>query len=298
MAEFVIKLADDRGRMMEQTQAAATADELRARFTQAGYYVYSVKPKGIAIPGLSSRRKKVKLETFLVFNQQFLTLIRAGITILNAMDLLARRQKDLAFRAQLLDAAQRVRNGESVSSAFEAQETFPLIYVTTLMAGEKSGNLEEVLGRYLAFQRITLTFTKKLKASLVYPALLVVLVTCLFLFLIGFVVPRFAQLYDQIGSKLPTLTIIMLEMGRGLSTTSSTRCPSSPSSSTSSFAGPRPSAAPPSWTAFACACPSSATSGSSIRLHSSRELSRLCCRAASRWSRPFRPRPNPWAAAA
>jgi type IV pilus assembly protein PilC len=216
MAEFVIKLADDRGRMMEQTQAAATADELRARFTQAGYYVYSVKPKGMAIPGLSNRRKKVKLETFLVFNQQFLTLIRAGITILNAMDLLARRQKDLAFRAQLIDAAQRVRNGESVSSAFEAQETFPLIYVTTLMAGEKSGNLEEVLGRYLAFQRITLTFTKKLKASLVYPALLIVLVTALFLFLIGFVVPRFAQLYDQIGSKLPTLTIIMLEMGRGL----------------------------------------------------------------------------------
>src|SRR5580693_4419496 len=135
MAEFVIKLADDRGRMLEQTQAAATAEELRARFTQAGYHVFSVKPKGLSLPGLGSgRRKKVKLETFLVFNQQFLTLIRAGITILNAMDLLARRQKDLSFQAQLIDAAQRVRNGESVSSAFEAQETFPLIYVTTLMA--------------------------------------------------------------------------------------------------------------------------------------------------------------------
>jgi type IV pilus assembly protein PilC len=217
MAEFVIKLADDRGRMLEQTQAAATAEELRARFTQAGYHVFSVKPKGLSLPGLGSgRRKKVKLETFLVFNQQFLTLIRAGITILNAMDLLARRQKDLSFQAQLIDAAQRVRNGESVSSAFEAQETFPLIYVTTLMAGEKSGNLEEVLGRYLAFQRITLTFTKKLKASLIYPALLVTLVCGLFLFLIGFVVPRFAQLYDQIGTKLPTLTIIMLEMGNGI----------------------------------------------------------------------------------
>ncbi len=214
MAEFVIKLADERGRMLEQTQAAATADELRTRFTQAGYYVYSVKEKGVSLPGLNN--KKVKLETFLVFNQQFLTLIRSGLPILGSIELLAKRQKNLVFAAQLTDVAQRVRTGESISGAFQAQGSFPPIYVTTLMAGEKSGNLEEVLSRYLSFQRITLTFGKKLKGALIYPALLVCLVIGLFFFLIGFVVPRFAQLYDQIGSKLPTLTLFMLALGHGV----------------------------------------------------------------------------------
>ena len=215
MAEFVVKLADERGRILEQTHAAATADELRARFTQNGYYVYSVKTKGGKIPGLRAN-KKTKLETFLVFNQQFLTLIRAGIPILSAIELLSKRQKNPTFQAQLADVAVRVRTGESFSQAFGAQNAFPVIYVTTLMAGEKSGNLEEVLARYLSFQKITLTFTKKLKASLVYPVLLVVLVAALFLFLIGFVVPRFAQLYDQIGSKLPAITLIMLAMGNAI----------------------------------------------------------------------------------
>ena len=211
MTEFVIKLADERGRVQEQTHAAATAEELRARFTQAGYYVYSVKARGL-LGG--SAKKKVKLETFLVFNQQFLTLIRAGLPILGSLELLARRQKLPHFRAQLEDVAARVKTGESISAAFEAQGGFPLVYTTTLLAGERSGNLEEVLQRYLDFQRVSLTFRKKLKASLIYPALLIVMVIGLFIFLITFVVPRFAQLYDQLGMQLPALTMFLLELGK------------------------------------------------------------------------------------
>lgn len=211
MTEFVIKLADERGRVQEQTHAAATAEELRARFTQAGYYVYSVKARS-ALGG--SSKKKVNLETFLIFNQQFLTLIRAGLPILGSMELLARRQKDAHFRAQLEDVAARVKTGESISQAFEAQGGFPIVYTTTLLAGERSGNLEEVLQRYLDFQRVSLTFRKKLKASLIYPALLVVMVVGLLIFLISFVVPRFAQLYDQLGTHLPWLTLAMLQMGQ------------------------------------------------------------------------------------
>jgi type IV pilus assembly protein PilC len=213
--EFVVRLADERGRILEQTHAAATADELRARFTQSGYFVYSVKAKSGIIPGIA-KSKKTKLETFLVFNQQFLTLLKAGIPIMNAMELLTRRQKNPTFKAQLDDVQTRVRTGESMSQAFQAQNAFPMIYITTLQAGEKSGNLEEVLGRYLAFQKITLTFTKKLQASLIYPALLILLVTGLLVFLIGFVVPRFAQLYDQIGSKLPALTLLMIQAGNAV----------------------------------------------------------------------------------
>jgi type IV pilus assembly protein PilC len=209
MAEFVVKLADERGRVSEQVQAAASAEELRARFTQAGYLVYSVKPHGFR----SSMKKKVNLETFLVFNQQFLTLIRAGLPILGSLDMLAKGQKNATFAAQLADVTARVKTGESLSGAFTAQGGFPIIYTTTLLAGERSGNLEEVLGRYLAFQRISLTFRKKLQASLIYPALLILIVIGLFIFLISFVVPRFATLYDQIGTKLPTLTLMLLSLG-------------------------------------------------------------------------------------
>jgi len=210
MNEFVVKLADERGRVQEQTHAAATAEELRARFTQAGYYVYSVKPSSVLGGGA---KKKVKLETFLVFNQQFLTLIKAGLPILGSLELLAKRQKVAHFRAQLEDVAARVKTGESISQAFEAQGGFPLVYTTTLLAGERSGNLEEVLQRYLDFQRVSLTFRKKLKASLIYPALLVVMVIALFIFLITFVVPRFAQLYEQLGTHLPALTTFLLDLG-------------------------------------------------------------------------------------
>src|SRR5271170_5486138 len=208
MAEFVIKLADERGRVQQQVQSAATAEELHHRFTQAGYYVYSVKPRG-----LTGSRKKAKLETFIIFNQQFLTLIRAGLPILGSLEMLAKSQKNPAFSGQLQNVAARVRTGESISAAFEAQGGFPVIYTTTLLAGERSGNLEEVLGRFLSFQRISLTFTKKLKASLIYPAVLITLVFALFVFLISFVVPRFATLYDQIGSKLPPLTLALLAVG-------------------------------------------------------------------------------------
>ncbi len=214
MAEFVIKLSDERGHIQEQVHIANSAEELRHRFSQAGYLVYSVKPKGLV--GGSSNRKRVKLEPFLVFNQQFLTLIRAGLPILSSLEMLAKRQKAQVFRAQLEDVSARVRTGQSLSLAFEAQGGFPVVYTTTLLAGERSGNLEEVLGRYLAFQRISLTFRKKMIASLVYPVLLIVMVTVLLVFLISFVVPRFAALYDQIGNKLPLITVFMLALGKNI----------------------------------------------------------------------------------
>ena len=212
MAEFQVRLADERGRVQEQTHSAATGEELRARFTQAGYFIYSIKERGL-LAG-AGKAKKVKLETFLIFNQQFLTLIRAGLPILSAIELLARRQKLPNFREQLEDVATRVKNGESISEAFEAQGGFPIVYTTTLLAGERSGNLEEVLQRYLDFQRVSLTFRKKLTASLIYPAVLVVMVLGLFIFLITFVVPRFAELYEQLGTKLPALTIFLLALGQ------------------------------------------------------------------------------------
>ena len=151
MAEFVIKLADERGRVQEQVQTAATADELRNRFIHAGYHVFSVRARG-RFGGLS--RRKVKLEPFLIFNQQFLTLIRPACPSLGSLKMLGKIQKNANFSAQLEDVSNRVKTGESLSAAFEAQSGFPVMYTTTLLAGERSGNLQEVLERYVNFQKV------------------------------------------------------------------------------------------------------------------------------------------------
>ena len=211
MAEFVIKLADERGRVQEQVQTASSADELRARFLHAGYHVFSVKAR-TGLTGVS--RRKVKLEPFLIFNQQFLTLIRAGLPILGSLQMLGKIQKSAHFRSQLDDVGNRVKTGESLSAAFEAQSGIPVMYTTTLLAGERSGNLQEVLDRYINFQRVSLTFRKKLTASLIYPVLLLTIVTGLLIFMFTVVIPQFAQLYDQMGSKLPQLTVALLTFGK------------------------------------------------------------------------------------
>ncbi|MGA2352802.1 MAG: type II secretion system F family protein [Terracidiphilus sp.] len=213
MAEFIVKLADERGRVQEQVQTAATAEEVRVRFVHAGYHVFSVKARS-GFGGF--KRRKVKLEPFLIFNQQFLTLIRAGLPILGSIQMLAKNQKNAYFAAQLDDVAARVKTGDAISSAFEAQSGFPIMYTTTLLAGERSGNLQEVLERYVAFQRITLTFRKKLIASLIYPAVLLTLVGGLMFFMFVFVVPQFAVLYDQMGNKLPAMTLDLLAFGKFL----------------------------------------------------------------------------------
>ena len=213
MAEFVIKLADERGRVQEQVHTAVTAEELRARFAHAGYHVFSIRARS-GFAGL--KRGKVKLEPFLIFNQQFLTLIRAGLPILGSLRMLAKNQKNAHFSAQLDDICNRVKTGESLSSAFEAQSGFPVMYTTTLLAGERSGNLLEVLERYVSFQKVSLTFRKKLIASLIYPCVLLTLVGGLMFFMFVFVVPQFAVLYDQMGSKLPAMTMNLLAFGKFL----------------------------------------------------------------------------------
>jgi len=113
----------------------------------------------------------------------------------------------------LQDVRDRVRGGELLSEAFAEQNVFPKVYTTTLLAGEKSGNLEEVLGRYISFQRLALSFRKKLVSSLVYPVLLVAMLVVMLVFLITFVVPQFANLYNQLGVELPPLTMVMLSIG-------------------------------------------------------------------------------------
>jgi type IV pilus assembly protein PilC len=218
MADYLIKMADERGHVIEQTEKGFSEDEVRNRYAQQGYLVYSVKPRGLLGKQgwRPSARRKVKLGQFVIFNQQFLTLFRAGLPIVQGLELLAKREKNKFFRSILEDVRDRVKGGEPLSDAFEAQGVFPKVYSTTLLAGERSGNLDEVLSRYLGFLRLTLTFRKKLVTSLIYPAVLVVGVSVLITFLVTFVVPRFGALYSDLGQNLPTITMFTLSMATGI----------------------------------------------------------------------------------
>ncbi len=213
MAEFVIKIADERGHTHQQVEQGYSVAEVRDRFASQGYLVHWVKPQGMLSTGLGRRNRKLKQNTFLVFNQQFLTLIKAGLPILNALDLLIKRQKDANLRQILDNVRERVKGGELLSDAFSTHAAVPKIYTTTLMAGEKSGNIDEVLTRYINFQRLAMTSRKKLFVSLIYPTLLVTVVTIMVMFLFTYVVPKFADLFNSLDAKLPAITLFMLSVG-------------------------------------------------------------------------------------
>jgi type IV pilus assembly protein PilC len=213
MAEFVVKIADERGHTHQQVEQGYSIAEVRDRFAAQGYLVHWVKPQGM-LSGLSMRGgRKLKQSSFLVYNQQFLTLIKAGLPILNALDLLIKRQRDRNLRLILENVRERVKGGELLSDAFATHPAVPKIYTTTLMAGEKSGNIDEVLNRYINFQKMAMSFRKKLLVSLIYPTLLVSVVLIMVMFLFTYVVPKFAELFNSLDAKLPAITLFMLSVG-------------------------------------------------------------------------------------
>jgi type IV pilus assembly protein PilC len=210
MAEYLVKMADERGHVLQQVESGVSEQEIRDRFAQQGFMVYSVKSRRGLLPmGGRKRKNLLKADQFVIFNQQFLTLIKAGLPILKSLSILSKRQKNASFKAILENVQERVKSGELLSEAFEAQGATSKIYTTTLLAGERSGNLEEVLGRYIAFQRITVS-------SLWYPALLICALVVMLTFLMTYVVPQFADLYTSLNAKLPAMTIFMLGIGRGI----------------------------------------------------------------------------------
>src|SRR6202046_644235 len=215
MAEFQLQYADATGQVHNQVVQGTSDQEVRERFSRQGYLVYGVKAKGAGLMvGLSfSGRKKLNLENILIFNQQFVTLIRAGLPILKALDLLAERLTDPKLRPYINRVREDVRKGALPSDAFRSQEIFPKIYVTSIMAGEKSGSLVEVLERYVTYQKLALGVRKKVLVSLMYPCVLIVLVLLLMVFLVTYVVPSFAELYTSMSAKLPAVTVALIAVG-------------------------------------------------------------------------------------
>src|ERR1700730_16763025 len=214
MAEWTLKYADARGAIHQQVAEATSEKELRDRFSQQGFLIYSIKPKveGKSVT-LRPRGKKINVEKFLIFNQQFVTLIRAGLPILKALDLLADRLTDPKLSKYINGVREEIRNGALLSDAFARQGVFPPIYVTSVLAGERSGSLGEVLERFITYQKLSLSVRKKLLVSLLYPAVLVFLVVCLIVFLVTYVVPNFAVLYATMDAQLPAPTRVLIAIG-------------------------------------------------------------------------------------
>lgn len=214
MAEFVLKYADASGAIHNQVAEGASEQELRDRLSQQGFLVYSIRPRGGIAAGLTgSRRKKLNLEKFLIFNQQFVTLIKAGLPILKGLDLLADRLVDAKLKPYVNSVRDEVRHGSLLSDAFDKQGIFPPVYVTSVLAGEKSGALAEVLERFITYQRTALAIRKRVIVSLIYPTFLIILVVGLIIFLVTYVVPNFAELYGNMSANLPRMTQILIAVG-------------------------------------------------------------------------------------
>ena len=212
MGEFVCRVADANGRVFSHVEAAASRDEARQKLADRGLYVYSVDPRNTLVSGFLGVRKERKIggNDFLVLNQQLNTLIKAGLPILRALDLLATRASAPKLRPILTQIRDRVREGRSLSEAVEEAGVFSKVYSTAILAGEKSGNLSGVLEYYIAYQRVSTGVQKKIVAALVYPALLIFTATAIVTYLVTFVVPKFGMLYRDLGVELPTPTKVLI----------------------------------------------------------------------------------------
>jgi type IV pilus assembly protein PilC len=205
MGEFVCRVADANGRVFSHVEAAGTLEEARQKLAERGLFVYSVKSRSGLISGMLGMRKERKIggNDFLILNQQFNTLIKAGLPILRALDLLATRATAPKLRPVLTQIRDRVREGKSLSEAVDEAGVFSKMYSTAILSGEKSGNLSGVLDYFIAYQRVSTGVKKKILATLVYPTLLVTVASIIVTYLVTVVIPKFALLYRDLGVELP-----------------------------------------------------------------------------------------------
>src|SRR5881628_261622 len=217
MAEFVVRLGTPAGEIVTRTVEAMAAAEARARLEREGFKVFTVTPpktEGVASLtrlGGAGGRSRVKPNDFLLFNQQLAALLRAGIPILQAIAMLRRRATSARLRAVLEQVEDAIRGGSALSEAFAAQGAiFPRIYTASILAGERSGALDEVLSRYVSYMRRSVALRRKIRGALAYPTFLLLASLGMVVFLTVYVVPKMSDLFAGFGSDLPTPTKIVL----------------------------------------------------------------------------------------
>jgi type IV pilus assembly protein PilC len=214
MGEFVCRVADSEGRVFSHVEAAGSLDEARQKLVDRGLYIYSVESRGGRFANLIRRGngRQIGGSDFLILNQQFNTLIKAGLPILRALDLLADRASSPKLRPVISQVRDRVREGKSLSEAVAEAGAFSKIYSTAILAGEKSGNLSGVLDYYIAYQRVSTGVRKKILATLVYPVLLISVAIIIVTYLVTAVIPKFALLYRDLSVDLPAPTRLLIAL--------------------------------------------------------------------------------------
>src|SRR6266436_4451216 len=214
MGEFVCRVADANGRVFSHVEAAGTQAEARQKLADRGLYVYSVENRSGVLGGFlrQSNSRQVGGSEFLILNQQFNTLIKAGLPILRALDLLTDRAANPRLRPIIAQVRDRVREGKSLSEAVQEAGVFSKVYSTAILAGEKSGNLSGVLDYYIAYQRVSTVVRKKILATLVYPALLITVAIVIVTYLVTAVIPKFALLYRDLNVELPAPTRLLIAL--------------------------------------------------------------------------------------
>lgn len=215
MAEFVCRLGTPAGEVVTRTVEAPGAQEARAHLEREGFRVFTVAtPKKGEAGHKGGSHARVKAGDFLLFNQQLAALIRAGIPILQAITMLRKRAASSRLRVVLTEVENEIRGGAALSAAFAAQGAiFPRIYTASILAGERSGALDEVLSRYVEYMRRNVQLRRKIRGALAYPTFLLIASFGMVSFLTVYVVPRMSELFSGLSSgnqSLPTVTLIVV----------------------------------------------------------------------------------------
>jgi type IV pilus assembly protein PilC len=222
--QFVARVGTPDGRVLEETLSASDELALRSELDKRGYHIFEVRRRGVsrglAMPGASAvrrglRRKRIPDAEFMVFNQELAALLKAGLPLLQTLDLMLERMKDPRFRSVLTDVRDRVKSGEDLSEAFAVHgDLFPRLYPSSLKAGERSGELEKVIRRFIRYMKMVLDARRKVISALIYPAVLVGLSIAMIVVMAIFVVPKFSVFFKDLNVQLPLLTRITLGASR------------------------------------------------------------------------------------
>ena len=216
MTEFICRLGTPSGEIVTRVVEAAAANDARVRLESEGFKVFAVSRTEEGLSAVlsfgGSKKGKVKQADFLLFNQQLSALLRAGIPVLQSIELLKTRSASGNLRAVLADVEEKIKSGVPLSEAFEAQGIFPKIYTASILAGEKSGALDDVLARFVEYLKRSVGVSRKLRGALAYPAFLLLAALMMVSFLTLYIVPRMSDLFKSLSANrtLPTVTLIVL----------------------------------------------------------------------------------------
>ena len=213
MARYSFTVGTETGSLRTLESDGESPEAARQSLQAKGYFVFaeaSARPWR-QLAGRSRAGARINARTLLVFNQELLALVKAGLPILTALDLLRERGQHPRLRSLLDSVRDEVRAGVALSVAMGRHpRVFPPLYTAALHAGEQSGNFVDALGRYVDYQKRMLQLRQRLRAALTYPMLLCVASASVVTFLLTYVVPVFSKIYGDMDSELPAATRILL----------------------------------------------------------------------------------------